>query len=139
MLRTNTELTAVDIALRYKQLWMVEQVLRNAMTLLDTRPVFHKTDAVICGHVFCSFLALALQKELVQRMDEAGIEAGWNDVLRDLGALTETVITHQGKTFAVRSTAVGVAGKIAQCLAVRLPAMVRRLEDAKQEVHFDVT
>ena len=53
VLRTNTELTAVEVALRYKQLWMVEQLLRTAKSLLDTRPIFHKTDATICGHVFC--------------------------------------------------------------------------------------
>ena len=53
VLRTNTELTAVEIALRYKQLWMVEQIFRTAKSLLDTRPIFHKTDATICGHVFC--------------------------------------------------------------------------------------
>ena len=58
VLRTNTELSAVEIALRYKQLWMVEQIFRTAKSLLDTRPIFHKTDATICGHVFCSFLAL---------------------------------------------------------------------------------
>ena len=49
VLRTNTELSAVEVALRYKQLWMVEQVFRTAKSLLDTRPIFHKTDATICG------------------------------------------------------------------------------------------
>ena len=48
-------------------------------------------------------------------------------MLRDLRALTDTVITHQGKTFAVRSSTVGVAGKIAQCLRVRLLSVVRQL------------
>ena len=57
VLRTNTDLAAVEIALRYKQLWMVEQLFRTARSLLDTRPIFHKTDATICGHVFCSFLS----------------------------------------------------------------------------------
>ena len=47
VLRTNTELSAVEIALRYKQLWMVEQIFRTAKSLLDTRPIFHKTDATI--------------------------------------------------------------------------------------------
>ena len=42
VLRTNTELTAVEIALRYKQLWMVEQIFRTAKSLLDTRPIVHK-------------------------------------------------------------------------------------------------
>jgi len=128
VLRTNTELTAVEVALRYKQLWMVEQVFRTAKSLLDTRPIFHKTDATICGHVFCSFLALVLRDELFRRMDNAGVSAEWDDILRDLNALTETTITYNDKSFAVRSNAVGVAGKIAQCVGVRLPNTVRQLE-----------
>ena len=133
VLRTNnTELTAVEIALRYKQLWMVEQIFRTAKSLLDTRPIFHKTDATICGHVFCSFLALVLRDELLRRMDNAGVRAEWNDILRDLNALTETAITYKGKTFVVRSNTVGVAGKIAQCVGVRLPNTVRRVDVEKE-------
>jgi len=128
VLRTNTELSAVEIALRYKQLWMVEQLFRTAKSLLDTRPIFHKTDATICGHVFCSFLALVLRDELFRRMDNADVSAEWDDVLRDLNALSETTITYNDKSFAVRSNAVGVAGKIAQCVGVRLPNTVRQLE-----------
>ena len=75
VLCTNTEMSAVELALRYKQLWIVEQVFRTAKSLLDTRPIFHKTDATICGHVFCSFLALVLRDELFRRMDNAGVSA----------------------------------------------------------------
>ena len=133
VLRTNnTELTAVEIALRYKQLWMVEQIFRTAKSLLDTRPIFHKTDATICGHVFCSFLALVLRDELFRRMDNAGVSAEWNDIVRGLDALTETTITYNGKAFAVRSNAVGVAGKIAQCVGVRLPNTVRQVDVVKE-------
>ena len=128
VLRTNTDLSAVEVALRYKQLWMVEQLFRTAKSLLDTRPIFHKTDATICGHVFCSFLALVLRDELLRRMDHAGVSAEWADILRDLNALTETMIAYNGKRFVVRSNAVGVAGKIAQCVGVRLPNTVRQLE-----------
>ena len=128
VLRTNTELSAVEIALRYKQLWMVEQLFRTAKSLLDTRPIFHKTDATICGHVFCSFLALVLRDELFRRMDNAGVSAEWEDILRDLNALTETTITYNDKSFAVRSNAVGVCGKIAQCVGVRLPNTVRQVD-----------
>ena len=129
VLRTNTGLPAAEVALKYKQLWMVEQIFRTAKSLLDTRPVFHKTDATICGHVFCSFLALVLRDELLRRMERAGVKAEWADILRDLNALTETVIAHDGKRFAVRSAAVGVAGRIAQCVGVRLPKIVRRIEE----------
>ena len=135
VLRTNTELSAVEVALRYKQLWMVEQVFRTAKSLLDTRPICHKTDATICGHVFCSFLALVLRDELYRRMDNAGVRADWGDILRDLNALSETTIAYNGKSFAVRSNAVGVAGKIAQCVGVRLPNTVRQIEI--EEKHTD--
>ena len=135
VLRTNTELSAVEVALRYKQLWMVEQLFRTAKSLLDTRPIFHKTDATICGHVFCSFLALVLRDELFRRMDHAGVSAEWADILRDLNALTETMIAYNGKRFVVRSNAVGVAGKIAQCVGVRLPNTVRQIE--MEEEHTD--
>ena len=53
-------------------------------------------------------------------MDNAGVRAEWNDILRDLDALNESTIAYHGKTFAVRSNVVGVAGKIAQCVGVRL-------------------
>ena len=77
--------------------------------------------------MFCSFLALVLRDELFRRMERAGVQAEWADVLRDLNALTETVIAHDGKRFAVRSATVGVAGRIAQCVGVRLPKAVRRI------------
>ena len=41
-------------------------------------------------------------------MDNAGVSAEWDDILRDLNALTETAITYKGKTFVVRSNTVGV-------------------------------
>ena len=81
----------------------------------------HRTDCNICGHVFCSFLALALRDELFRRMERARVQAEWANILPDLNALTETVIAHDGKRFVVRSATVGIAGRIAQCGGVRLP------------------
>jgi transposase len=60
VLTTNTDLPAREVALKYKQLWMVEDVFRSMKSLLDTRPIYHKCDETIRGHVFCSFLALNL-------------------------------------------------------------------------------
>ena len=49
---------------KYKQLWMVEQIFRSMKSILATRPIFHKLDETIRGYVFCSFLASVLAKEL---------------------------------------------------------------------------
>ncbi len=132
-LRTNAALTATDVALRYKQLWQVEQGFRSAKSLLRTRPVYHRTDETIRGHVFCSFLALVLKKELERRLEAAGIEVEWGDLMRDLGRLRETEVELQGKRFVVRSKAYGVVGKVAQCVGARLPATVRRVGQESAE------
>jgi transposase len=127
VLRTNTSLPAEEVARRYKQLWMVERLFRSAKTLLETRPVFHQTDAAIRGHVFCSFLALVLAKELQDRLEAHEVEAEWADVLRDLNALEETEVAQDGKRFLLRSDLQGVAGKVLQAVGVAVPPTVRQL------------
>ena len=67
-------------------------------------------------------------RAFTQPLTNAGVRAEWGDILRDLNALSETTITYNGKSFAVRSNVVGVAGKIAQCVGVRLPNTVRQIE-----------
>src|ERR1700758_1597756 len=57
-LRTNTDLNPLAAMMRYKQLWTVERIFRTDKHLFATRPIFHKLDETIRGHVFCSFLAL---------------------------------------------------------------------------------
>ena len=79
VLRTNTALTAEQVALKYKELWQVEQVFRDMKSVLDTRPIFHQRDETIKGHVFCSFLALVLIKELYRRLEKAGHDFEWAD------------------------------------------------------------
>src|SRR5450756_2112168 len=68
VLRTNTDLAPLEVMLCYKQLTMVEQIFRIAKSLFATRPIFHKLDETIRGHVSCSFLALVLKKALEGRI-----------------------------------------------------------------------
>ena len=130
VLRTNTDLPPAEVALRYKQLWMVEATFRSAKSLLATRPVYHRQDETICGHVFCSFLALILRKALLDRLDRQGIQAEWKTILSDLSALQEVEIQQNDKSFLLRTEARGVAGKVFQAVGVALPPAVRFLTPA---------
>ncbi len=58
---------------------MVEDVFRSMKSLLDTRPIFHKCDETIRGHVFCSFLALLLRQELEERLARKEWKLEWAD------------------------------------------------------------
>ncbi len=129
VLRTNTTLSPADVALKYKQLWTVEAIFRSAKSLLDTRPIYHKLDETIRGHVFCSFLALVLRKELQDRLAARGHDFEWADVIRDLDALTVTEVERDGQRFLLRSEARGTCGKVAQTVGVALPPTIRRVQD----------
>lgn len=131
VLRTTSTLSPADVALTYKQLWMVESIFRTVKSILQTRPIYHKRDETIRGHVFCSFLALVMMRELQDRMAERGFDdAEWADVLRDLDNLSEThVQTHDRKRFSIRSAVKGWCGKTFQACGVALPPTVRLLND----------
>lgn len=124
VLRTNTDLPASEVALQYKHLLMVERFFRAAKGLLETRPIFHKTDSAITGHLFCSFLALLLMHELTERLKRRGWKLEWRDILRDLTELEEVEVLHQGKRYLLRPPLKGVCGKVLQGAGVAIPPPV---------------
>jgi hypothetical protein len=80
-------------------------------SFLETRPVYHQADETIRGHVFCSFLALVLRKELESCRERAGHSFEWMDIKQDLVALQEVTITQQNKSLTVRTECSGSCGK----------------------------
>jgi len=128
VLTTNTELAAGEVALKYKQLWMVEDIFRSMKSLLETRPIYHKCDETIRGHVFCSFLALVLRKELQDRVERHGWSLGWADIIRDLDRLQEVEMSIEGKSYVVRTETKGTVGKVFQACGVALPPTLRPVE-----------
>jgi len=127
VLRTNTKLTPLQVMLRYRDLLRVEQLFRQAKAVLATRPIYHSSDMAIRGHVFCSFLALLLVKELEDRLHRHNIAAEWDDILRDLDRLQEIELEQDGKRFLLRTPTTGVAGKLFQAVGVALPPNLREL------------
>jgi transposase len=129
VLRTNTDLNPLEAMLCYKQLWTVEQTFRTAKHLLSTRPIFHKLDETIRGHVFCSFLALVLKKALEDRISALGRSGSWPQIIADLDSLTETEIEHDGKRFVVRSAPRPAASLAIRAVGIALPPTVRQVAD----------
>jgi len=125
VLKTNTTLPAEQVALKYKELWQVEQVFRDMKSVLETRPIYHQTDENIRGHVFCSFLSLVLRKELDQRLENAGQCFEWGNIKQDLKSLQEITIEDSGRTMVIRSESLGTCGKVFQAVGVALPPTIR--------------
>lgn len=127
VLRTNTDLDAAEVALQYKRLWMVESWFRSCKSLLRTRPIFHRCDETIRGHVFCSFLALVLRQELEARLVADGHEFEWADVIQDLDRLQVVEVEQNGKRFLLRSELQGTCGAVFRAAGVAVPPTVRQV------------
>jgi len=125
VLRTDTDLPAEEVALRYKDLLLVEDMFRTAKSILETRPIFHQCDDTIRGHVFCSFLALVLLKELQALLESHGWRVEWERLRDDLDELQELTLTLGETTFVIRTPPVGEAGRAIQAVGVALGPSVR--------------
>lgn len=125
VLRTNLADEPEMIAMAYKQLWMVEDVFRTMKSTLETRPIYHKRDETIRGHVFCSFLAVMLRRTLELRLEEKGESWEWAEVTRGLDELHEVEAVFQGHRFHMRSQLVGHAHKAFAAAGVAVPPTLR--------------
>jgi DDE family transposase len=127
VLRTNTLYNAETVAHVYKALWTVENIFRTTKSILETRPIYHKCNETIRGHVFCSFLALLLKAELERRMKFADLQCEWAQVLRGLEALQQVEATFQDKRFLLRSQLSGEASAALRATGVAAPPTLHQL------------
>jgi transposase len=128
VLRTNTVHNTETVAHVYKALWTVEDIIRTSKSILETRPIYHKRDATIRGHVFCSFLALLLKQELESRMKRTGLEWEWKEVIRGLDALQQVEANFQGRRFLFRSQLTAHASQAVRATGVAIPPTLQQLQ-----------
>jgi hypothetical protein len=126
VLRTNAaRVSPLQAMMRYRELLAVETLFRKTKCVLRTRPIYHSSDAAIRGHVFCSFLALVLQKELFERCRAAGFTPEWGDVLRDLDRLQQVALAKDGQQITLRTPATGTVGPLFKAAGIALPPNIR--------------
>jgi len=127
VLRTNTDYDAEIVARAYKNLLTVESLIRTTKSILATRPIYHKCDETIRGHVFCSFLAILLKTELEGRMSQMDLSWEWDEVIRGLNALQEVEAVFNGHRFLLRSQLIGDSHKAIRAAGVAVPPTIKEL------------
>ena len=131
VLRTSTKLSALQVVLRYRNLLAVEDAFKTAKALLATRPIFHKTDAGIRGHVFCTFLALVLRKELIDRLAAGrGKTLEWQRIIDDLAELSEIEIEQDGRRALLRTAPGPTIDPVCRALGLALPPVFQEAPPA---------
>lgn len=96
-------------------------------SVLETRPIFHKLDETIRGHVFCSFLAVMLRRELELRLEKKGKDWEWAEVIRGQENLHEVDAIFQGQRFHLRSQLVGDAHEAIATAGVAVSPTLREV------------
>jgi hypothetical protein len=127
VLRTNMNLDALAVMLRYRELLEVEDIFRTTKSILNTRPIYHQTDEAIRGHVFCSFLALVLRKALEEHLAAARLKPEWGKLIRELDRLQEIETEQEGKRFLLRTPVTGDVGRVFKAVGVALPPNIREV------------
>ena len=131
VLRTNADVTPLQAVLRYRELLQVEQLFRQSKAVFDTRPIFHSSDAAIRGHVFCTFLALLLQKHLNDLARNAGSNVEWRTLLRELDQLSEARVRSSEKDWLIRTDATPAVAAIFRQARIALPPRARQTSPPK--------
>ena len=128
VLRTNLRLSALAVVLRYRNLLAVEQSFLAAKTLLATRPVFHRTDAAIRGHIGCTFLALLLRKELLDRLaTHRAPMPEWQHIIDDLLDLSVVEVEQDGRRAILRTAPRPSIDPICRAIGLKLPPIFQEM------------
>lgn len=108
---SDPDLTAEDVALGYKNLLEAERGFRDMKSTLDLRPIYHRIEARIRGHVLLSWLALLLIRVAERRTDTT-----WRRIAIELGRV-HAVTLHGSAGTVVQTTppSTAAAGFLAAC------------------------
>ena len=79
------------------------------------------------GHIVASFLALRLEVDLQQRLEERENKVSWPDLMRDLGQVQSVLVELDGQRYQLRTDMVGAAHKAFAAAGVRPPPPVTLL------------
>ena len=129
VLRTSTHFDTEDVARAYKSLWRVERAFRETKSTLEVRPTFHHRDDTTIGHIVGCFLALRLEVDLQQRLDERGSHVSWPDLMRDLAQVQAVDVTLDDKLYRLRTDLRGSAFDAFAAAGVRPPSALGLVRD----------
>jgi len=87
---TDTDKSAEDITLGYKQLLEVERGWRDLKTTLDLRPVYHRREDRIRAHILLCWLALLLIR-IIETSTANTLPATDNSTLKGCRVLAATI------------------------------------------------
>ncbi len=104
---SRTDLSDKELWDIYNLLSNIEASFRSLKHELSLRPIYHRIDRRIRGHIFITVLAYHLLCVVQRKLREKGISHSWDRIRKHLSSLirmTTTMVNKKGKTIHLRQT-----------------------------------
>lgn len=121
VVETNTNLSAGEVARQYKQLITVEQSFADLKTTMECRPIHHKTDINIKGHIFINFLGLVLYATLFHLLGDDFDEKSRYEIIEGLKEIQAHDVEENGRHYMVRTELTPLFQNICSLLKLKPP------------------
>lgn len=149
VLRTTTDLPAVEVAEAYKQLTWIERLWRELKDVVEVRPIYHhQKKENVKGHIFGAFLALCLAAALRRRLQDLWrrehpeerqapareepprLPVSWDALLQDLAQVRAVTVRLDRERYLLRTELKGHAGLAFRAVGLRPPPLAQLVEGA---------
>jgi transposase len=99
LMTSRDDLSARDIAWTYRQQFIVENAFKHLKSpkYLSIRPMYHRVDSSVCGHIFTCFIGLLLLSLLVRELLMKGIPMSIPKAIKYLRSIKLTQISIPGR------------------------------------------
>lgn len=127
IIRTNSQdLSKEALALGYKTLWEVENAFREVKDFIKVRPIYHRNDDRVRGHIFICFLAYLLEKLLEKKLEDHGLFMSARKALQQLAPIKVVISDLAGQKIKKVTSIVKEQEQIFKALgAQKMPKIVR--------------
>lgn len=122
------KMTPEEVYARYRDLWKIEDAFGEIKGPLETRPMFHWTDARIHAHVLICVIAYFVEAVITRRLREAKAGFTASEMFRALNEVYAVPVTVRGSRAWVRNELAGVAAEGYEVLRIRPPDRVMKVE-----------
>ncbi len=127
LLVTTSDLEPSKAMEAYKDLKDVEKAFDELKNFLKIRPIYHRTDKRVKGHVYVCILALLLKRLIEKKTDES-----FNKTIRKLGKLKASEIKFRGRKIIQRNQINDAQRQVFESLEVIEPPKVLSVETKNQ-------
>jgi transposase len=121
IIQTDTDLEPNEVATTYKSLWQIERAFRKLKTTIELRPMYHRKEYRISGHIMLCFLALVMQLHFQKKLKESGSGYGYTETIRALKQVNAVKLKVENREYLVRTDIQGAQAAAFRAVGAKIP------------------